>query len=221
MPGGRRDRKLEIPSGRADKHASSFETSSIRAPRTRIAHDASASANSQRSLPTAEKTQPREHLLRQRRPAKLQPRIPVASATDLSKMGKGGQQPPKLEDLKLSRSGQPLITAERRSSPRFHRRRNCLRRSRYATRFRPSASSTLCLSVCACDQGHGRRGHVCLSCLATQDSNMTIVDIIGQAYAFPGGGAASWWVLARVRPQRLFRLAVRERLRRTRTHSSY
>ena len=28
-------------------------------------------------------------------------------------MGKGGQQPPKLEDLKLSRSGQPLVTAEK------------------------------------------------------------------------------------------------------------
>ena len=116
-------------------------------------------------------------------------------------MGKGGQQPPKLEDLKLSRSGQPLITAEhatlvaavlpKEQLPTKKQIRDaippkCFEHS-YVSAFAHVIRDTAVVAMFA---------FLAASLLRT--SNMTVVDIIGwQAYAFFQGAALTgWWVLA-------------------------
>ena len=138
-------------------------------------------------------------------------------------MGKGGQQPPKLEDLKLSRSGQPLITAENATLVAAVLPKEQLPTKKQIRDAIPAQvlRALLCLSVCACDQGHGRRGHVCLSSgLVTENvehDHCRHYRLAGLRL-LPGGGADRLvGPRARVRPRRLFRRAVRQRLRRTRT----
>ena len=116
-------------------------------------------------------------------------------------MGKGGQQPPKLEDLRLSRSGQPLVTAEKETLvaavlpkeqlPSKAQIRDaippkCFEHS-YVSAFAHVIRDTAVVAMFA---------FLAASLLRT--SNMTIVDILGwQAYAFFQGAALTgWWVLA-------------------------
>jgi len=120
-------------------------------------------------------------------------------------MGKGGQQPPKLDafaaDPRISRSGGPLITAERKtlvcavldkdklpskSQIRDSIPPHCFEHS-YVSAFAHVIRDTAVVAMFA---------FLAASLLRT--SNMTVVDILGwQAYAFFQGAALTgWWVIA-------------------------
>ena len=120
-------------------------------------------------------------------------------------MGKGGQQPPKLDafaaDPRISRSGGPLITAERKtlvcavldkdklpskSQIRDSIPPHCFEHS-YVSAFAHVVRDTAVVAMFA---------FLAASLLRTSD--MTLVDILGwQAYAFFQGAALTgWWVIA-------------------------